>query len=146
MGITQLEILGNKNHLDSVEIWRSLIASSYYTGAYRHVQNKPHKLQVRCLHNSKYSNMRWCEAIRTLRHHIPIPSVVNQKKHVYSNDCARLVTNFPAVPEINKGWAYYDRIKSERLPTKKVNETLVIIFYLDRFLPRPFQHIIHSRF
>lgn len=71
-------------------------------------------------------------------HHITIPLVPNQIKHVFSNDCARLVTNFPAVSEINKGCVYYDRNKSARLLTINVNEVLVIIFYLHRFLHRPF--------
>ena len=48
----------------------------------------------------------------TLRHRLTIPSLANQKKHVYSNVCARLVTNFPAVSEINKGCVYYSGIKS----------------------------------
>lgn len=74
----------------------------------------------------------------TLQQHITIPSVANQKKHVYSNVGARLVTNFQTVSEINKGRVAYVRIKSERPLTIEVNEILVIIFYLETFPLPPF--------
>jgi len=51
IGITQLEMRGNKNRLESLKKRRSLIASSYCFGTCKHVQNKSQTLQFLFLYS-----------------------------------------------------------------------------------------------